>query len=563
MSLLLAVVLYTVALPPWGYWSLIFFVPTIWARLIRSEEFGQSRWKYGKTYLSSLLFWLTATFWICFPHPLTSLGWVALSAYLAIYLPLFIGLCRRITARANLPIFLVAPPVWVAMEWLRNHIFGGFSMAALEHAFYRVPMLIQAADLGGQYLIGFFIVLFGCCLEQTLRVESKPRENLPKVAFYLGVGSVALVLLYAYVRTDLSAQPKSSKEISSEEPPIRVAVLQGNMPVTLTPPENWHGKTFEQFAELSRKAVEKAAKEGKRLDLIVWGETVYPYPLVDFEPGFVLEQWREHPEEHFETIRKETTRRLEELPLGLARSLDTNLLLGAGVIGYKKEDSVEEDGIRYNSAVLVDPVSGTLGPRYDKIHLVMFGEYVPFADYLPEKFPLKTLCQTAGRGTEITAIPVPLENHLYGEAAQENPPRKLVHIAPNICFECLVPHLIRRQVQELKRRGEEPEILVNLSNVGWFFFTSEIDFQLAAQVFRAVENRKPYLTATNCGLSAFIDGSGRIKLEGVRKEATFLNAEIHRDLRSSFYSEYGDVFAYGCMICLCALFFRYGKRKIE
>ena len=92
-----------------------------------------------------------------------------------------------------------------------------------------------------------------------------------------------------------------------------------------------------------------------------------------------------------------------------------------------------------------------------------------------------------------------------------------LRIAPNICYETVLSHVIRGQINALAARGEEPNVLVNLTNDGWFWGSSELDMHLACGVFRAVECRKPLLIAANTGFSAWIDGDGRILRQGQRR----------------------------------------------
>lgn len=526
---LLSVILYALAIPPINFWPLIWFVPMLWCQLIQRDAPLQ----YWKIYLCSLLFWLTTTFWVCFPHPLTSLGWLALSGYLACYLPLFIGVSRVIVHRWKLPVFLVAPFVWVSVELLRNHVFGGMSLGALEHAFYRIPILIQTADLGGGYLVAFVIVLVGCAF-----------ATMRRAGVTVGICTLFAVFSYGFW------QLHTGKEVASREP-LRIAVTQGNYPVMLNPPEGWWEKTFQQYIDLSDEVVKEANALRNPLDLIIWPETVFPHPFVAFDEDFVPEKYRED-DLSLEQIRQLLDFSLQkslEPSLELVNRWDTPALFGATTMRFRENQS-EETPERLNSAVLVRPVKeGELPdltpPRYDKVHLVMFGEYVPLAEYLPDDFPLKTLCQTASRGTGPVAIPI----------LHPPTPNPQLYLSVNICFEGLVPHLIRRQVYDLRQAGTEPDLLVNLSNVGWFYFTSEIDLQFAAQVFRAVENRKPYITAANAGFSAWIDANGFIRRQGKRREAVAFVAEIVPDTRKSFYTAYGDLFACTCMILTIFGFF--------
>ncbi len=125
--------------------------------------------------------------------------------------------------------------------------------------------------------------------------------------------------------------------------------------------------------------------------------------------------------------------------------------------------------------------------------------------------------------------------------------------SPSICFENTMPHLIRWQVAELARRGTSPDVLVNLTNDGWFWGSSILDLQLDCAVLRAVELRRPFLVAANTGFSAWINGHGQILAQGPRRATGILLAEVSADGRWSGYERWGDAPASLCtLFCLAA-----------
>ena len=133
-------------------------------------------------------------------------------------------------------------------------------------------------------------------------------------------------------------------------------------------------------------------------------------------------------------------------------------------------------------------------------------------------------------------------------------PRSSVRIAPSICYESVLSHVIRGQVNALAAEGQEPDVLVNLTNDGWFWGSSELDLHLMCGVFRAVECRKPLLIAANTGFSAWIDSDGRIEQQGPRRAKGVIIAEPRLDrYRRSWYLEHGDWFA-GVCLAACVLF---------
>ena len=154
----------------------------------------------------------------------------------------------------------------------------------------------------------------------------------------------------------------------------------------------------------------------------------------------------------------------------------------------------------------------------------MFGEYVPFANWVPF---VKSLS--------------PIGGGISAGSTFETITRNDVTIAPSICFETTIPHFIRRQINTLTETGTEPDVMVNMTNDGWFYGTSCLDLHLACNVFRAVEMRKPHLICANTGLSAEIDSCGRLLQTGPRRQPTEIRAEVRPIQRTSMYRRLGDL----------------------
>jgi apolipoprotein N-acyltransferase len=202
----------------------------------------------------------------------------------------------------------------------------------------------------------------------------------------------------------------------------------------------------------------------------------------------------------------------------------------------------------YNSALLIDP-RGEIRDRYYKMHPVMFGEYVPFGRAVPWLYRLTPLRQGLTAGTTPRAFKV-------GE----------FRLSPSICFESTVPHLIRGQVVQLARQGTPPDLLVNVTDDGWFWGSSILDLQLACAAFRAVELRRPFLVAANTGISAQIDGSGIVLQRGPRRAKQILVANVRPDRRWSGYQRWGDLPAGVCFAASLGLLLggfarRFGLRR--
>ena len=189
----------------------------------------------------------------------------------------------------------------------------------------------------------------------------------------------------------------------------------------------------------------------------------------------------------------------------------------------------------YNAGLLIDP-RGTVAARYDKMHRVLLGEYVPWGDRFPRLYDFVPI----GRG--LTPGTQPASFDVHG-----------VNICPSICFEDTVPHLIRGQVSTLTQRGTRPDILVNLTNDGWFWGSGILDLQLTCAIFRAVELRRPMLVAANTGLTASIDSNGTVRHVLPRRQEGVVVDEVAIRQRTSPYEEFGDWFAGLCLLCCLAL----------
>jgi len=513
-ALLGAAVLW-MALPPLGrwLWPLAWVAPVWWILLIRPEQLAGRR-PYRALALAGFLFWMAALHWLRLPHWATSFGWIALSLYFAFYLPVFVGLSRVAVHRLRLPVILAAPIVWTGLELARGHLLTGMTMASLGHTQYRWIELIQLSDLAGAYGVSFVVMLVAACLGRALPCDGRPRVFWP-LAPALAV--LAAVIGYGYWRT--SGQYTL--------PGARVALIQESIDAEIKVEDEMREEIFWRYFALSKKALDKY----ENVDLLVWPETMYCSPLYTFDRGVP-------PPEDYDAAKMPFAQWLELAAAGsragiseTARRLESAMILGVD------RQHFGSDGTRrfFNSAVYVGQNGELLGD-YDKIHRVMFGEYVPFAEYFPWLHRLTPLSVSVTPGSSPAAF----------ELAE-------VTFSPNICFETVLPHVIRRQVNRLRARGTEPDVLVNLTNDGWFRGSSELDMHLVCGVFRAVECRKPLLIAANTGFSAWIDGDGRILQRGPRRAAGMILAEVCRDRRHSWYLRHGDWPA-GICLAACLMF---------
>ncbi|HEY1786436.1 MAG TPA: apolipoprotein N-acyltransferase [Pirellulales bacterium] len=519
MSLLGGLFLWA-ALPPLDLWPLAWLAPVPWIVLAERRNLT-SRRPYLQIWLAGFCFWLAAIYWLVLPHWATSLGWLALSFYLALYWPVFIGLVRVAVHDLRLPALVAAPLVYLGLEFARGHLMTGFAMTGLGHSQYRWTALTQVADLAGVGGVSAVIVLVGAALARILPTDER------KVAWWplLPGGAVlGLCLLYGHWR--LAQQPN--------RPGPKVALIQGSIDITMKMDEGQRDQILKQYADLTAEAVARA----KDLDLIVWPETMFRGP----PPWFVFDRDCQPP-----AAWGVSAHEAENISRGAVQywtgSFGVPILLGIDTLHVTSADM-----LHYNSALYFDR---RLQPqeRYDKVHRVMFGEYVPFADWFPWLYGL-------------TPLPGGLNAGVGPVAIRTTTPHGPVCFAPNICFESTLSHLIRGQVETLRRQGAEPDVLVNLTNDGWFWGSSELEMHLACGVFRAIECRKPFLIAANTGISAWIDSQGQVVAQGPKRATDVIIATPQLDDRRSPYLAIGDWPA-GFCLALCVALAWTGWRRRE
>jgi apolipoprotein N-acyltransferase len=198
-------------------------------------------------------------------------------------------------------------------------------------------------------------------------------------------------------------------------------------------------------------------------------------------------------------------------------------------------------GVEYfNCGLFLDATGGPLA-CYDKMYPVMFGEYVPLADRFPWLYRLTPLPAGLTAGREPVAVTI---------AGRE--------IAPTICYETALPMAMRSIVRDLAAAGRRPDVIVNLTNDGWFWGSSELDMHLTASIFRAVEVRTPIVIAANTGFSAAIDGSGRLLDRGPRRATATLRARVEPDGRWSPWLAVGSVAGWAAVAVVTAAAFAGG-----
>lgn len=266
-------------------------------------------------------------------------------------------------------------------------------------------------------------------------------------------------------------------------------------------------------------------------DLLVWPETAYPYGYIITDPATsAAEMGRQvaHISREIQTAEwLEKKEKIAEHLHDMADRAGVPMLVGALMYDHRPDRLS-----KYNAALLFEPMARTV-QAYTKIHLVPFGEFIPFLETLPW-----------------LTIFTPYRNGYVPTLAFGTEPKVLplgsYRMAVAICFEDTVPDLIRRFFRE-PQGARQPDMLINMSNDGWFRGSSELDMHLAVSVFRTIEQRTPLARAVNTGISALIDGNGEIRDTRPRLTEGVLSVTVPLDDRTSLYTNWGDWLGQACV----------------
>ncbi len=545
LSLLSGLLLWA-SFPPLGWWPLAWVAPVGWLMLVRPEPLPGRR-PYVTLALTVFLHWLVLLQGIRLAHPALYLGWVALAAYMAVYPLLFVALARIAVHRWRLSVILAAPVVWTGLELVRGHAITGFSMALLGHTQVSWTTLLQMADVGGAYGVSFLVMLVAACMARTLPVAcgQHPPTGSRWSVWPLLPALLALAGAIGYGQHQLRVSSRSP----APRQPLRVALIQGSFDTIFEFNAERERGNFLRYRELSEQAV----AQHPDVQLVVWPESMFTGGAGEILVAGPIEVPADAPllaEEYRQRVRmqalsfsykvEDVARRLNAArgPRQNANSGGVHLVVGTDTLLLSAGDAR-----RYNSALCIRP-DGQLTGRYYKMHRVMFGEYLPWGDAFPFLYRLTPMAQGLAPGEAPQCFRV-------GEW----------RLSPSICFESTVPHLIREHVQTLRKSNRLPDLLVNVTNDGWFWGSNILDLQLACCVFRAIEHRLPMIVAANTGISAYVDSDGKVQQRGPRRRESVLYAEVKPDGRLTCYGRMGDLPAGLCAsFCLALALFGLATR---
>ncbi len=459
------------------FWGLAFFGPVLWWIAPTISTYGR------------LPLWAA---WIVF---------AALVCYLALYPAIWALLARWILPEKRdiscLGVLSLSS-LWILLEFLRGTILSGFPWGSLAYSLCRIPLLIQSAALVGPYGVGFMIMFMNLALWQLiLALENRDFFRINKVCICrctaVAVAAAASTMIYG--RHVLSAHEKGE---------VRVAAIQGSFDQSVKWDPSYRLATLERYKTLTSKAKEELPD----LKLAVWPETAMPF--------YFQEEGR---------LRQEVT--------GLAKALDISILFGSPSYYYDKQGKIHYR----NSSFLVGP-DGSFRGRYDKLHLVPFGEYMPWGiltawarEFLP----------TAGDFSAGTSA-APLKSNPF-------------RIGVMICFESIFPEISREEVLS------GANLLAVITNDAWFGRTAAPFQHADMAVFRAVETGRWIVRAANTGISRIISPRGEVAAESRLFQPCFISGLVSLRTNDTLYSRYGPSWFLAVNLLFILLnYFYQGKR---
>src|SRR5215471_2123730 len=460
----------------WWLFAWVWLLPALLCALSRPPRAALADgWAAGTVFHVVLLRWLDHTFlhYSDIPWPLTWLPIAALAAYCGLYTALCAAAVAWLRGRIGRgPALAFFPVYWVAGEWIRGHLMDGFPWGLLGYSQHAVLPVIQIAELGGVYAVSFLIAAVNAAIAAVIALGW--RRALPGAVTALLLLSLSLAFGWA---TLSRAAPRSGE--------VEVGVIQPSIEQTLKWDPARQARILDSYEDLTRQAAEPRAA------LVVWPETA-------------------------------TTIFLRRDPVLVARLTRLSAELDAPILVGSIDREPGPDGKLLNSAFLL--TGQGISAKYDKIHLVPFGEYVPLSWLIGFVRSWAEFISDMGAGRAETVFRL-------GRA-----PFGVV-----ICYEIIFPELFRKFV------AGGAAFMVNITNDAWFGTTSGPWQHLAMLSLRAVEHRVGIARSANTGISAFVEPTGRVAQMLPLLERGVLRGRVPLRSGVTLYTRLGDWLAYICL----------------
>jgi apolipoprotein N-acyltransferase len=479
----------TLALPPFGIWPIAFLTFPVLVWLIDGAGSGRlggvltaaiTGWWFGLGYFVTGLYWIGNAFLV----DAKNFGWLlpfavlGLPAYLALYSAFGLALARLIWTRGAVRILALAFALTLA-EWLRGHLLTGFPWNAYGYALMAPLVLAQGVALVGLWGMTFLAV--AVFASPASLADDRADTRRPWLAPVVSVAVLAALAIFGAIR--LARTPTNFVA------DVRLRIMQPNLQQDEKFNYAQKQQVMSRYLALSDRVSVTHAAGLRDVTHLIWPESAFPFFL---------------------------TREADALAQ-IATLLSGGTVLITG--GIRAPEGATGTITRaYNSVYVIDR-TGSIQSVYDKVHLVPFGEYLPFQSFL-ERMGLMQLTKVRG-------------GFIAGDRHRPMNVPGAPSMLPLVCYEIIFPG-------EVVPRGERPDWLLNLTNDGWFGVSTGPYQHFQQARIRAIEEGLPLVRAANSGISAVIDPVGRVIASLPLGVEGILDADLPRPISPTLYARGGD-----------------------
>jgi apolipoprotein N-acyltransferase len=419
--------------------------------------------------------------------PVAVLAMLLLALYLAIFPGLTAVITSRLINRAGAPALLFAPAAWVATEFFRGYLFGGFPWVPLGNSQVTVLPVAQLASVLGVYGLSALVAFVNASIAFALLAPRRARIATLAVAAVLLVG----VSTWGTMRI-------ADGSLTRQGTPLRVGLVQPNIEQAAKWDPREARRIFTTHIAMTRDLVHRGAQ------YVLWPESSTPFMFEEDAQG-------------------------QAAVRDLAREVGVPILFGSDQLVRGSTPRM------FNAAFLLSP-SGATAAVYRKIHLVPFGEFIPFKQWLYFVSPLVESLAEFAPGTQMVMLPI--GTHLTSTA---------------ICYEVVYPGLIREAV------NSGSELLTTITNDGWYGHSSAPFQHFSMASMRAIEQGRYLARSANTGISGVVDPYGRVVQQSKIFEQVGIVQEVRLLKSRTLYSVLGDAIAYVAIALIAAALMTVGR----
>ena len=527
--------------PPVGISVMAWIAVVPW--LAYASRPSRSRRDQLHFFLIAMVYWTLTMQGIRHAHPAMYAALIAFGFYLACYSFALIVLVGQVARSHRFPIWLATPVIGTGLECLRNYLLTGISAVMLGHTQVHIAPMIQLADAFGSYGVTFLILFLNSSIYHALSTKMKTRTVCWRPIIF------ALLLVSINLGYGIWRLRQADEAAKVQIKRTTIALIGRDEEIVFIQDAQRELEIFDAYFQQSIEAAKKAAEGSGYLDAVVWPESMYtgslPWLEIDKpkskDAAFDLDM-AALIEERRSDFRRRSAQVQSAIQRITGQPSNPHLIVGCSVVRYSESPRM------YSGVVHVGD-QGQVVQWYGKAHLVMFGEYIPLIDYLPfiHRFVPPGMGIAQGEG--------PISIEVGG-----------LKLTPNVCIETAVERVVPRQVAELSERRLAPEVIVSVTNDGWFDSSSIVEHHLRCSQLVAVTCRRPVLISANGGPTVWIDGSGRVIERIAFDENGSILAHIVTDGRWGLYQNIGDwparVMAAVCVWMLGANCLGWFRRKI-